>query len=42
MMNVSDFTGRVLAALGSMALTATLLVSSFAVPQASSLAGVLV
>lgn len=33
---------RGLALLGSMALTAALLVSSFAVPQASSLAGVMV
>lgn len=42
MTNVSKFAERALALLGSAALTAALLVSSYAVPQAGSIAGVLV
>lgn len=42
MTNVSDFTGRVFAAIGALAITATLLVSSFANPTATTFTGMLV
>ena len=42
MLNISDFAQRALAGFGAIALTVTLLVSSFASPQATSIAGMLV
>lgn len=42
MFTTNDFTGKIFAALGAVAMTMTLLVSSFANPNATSIATVLV
>ncbi len=41
MTNTNDFTSRVFAAIGAFAITATLLVSSFANPNATNVVGLL-
>ncbi|WP_340587043.1 hypothetical protein [Erythrobacter alti] len=42
MTNTQNFTSRLFAAIGAMAITATLLVSSFANPAATTFTGMLV
>lgn len=42
MINTNEFAGKLFAAFGALAMTMTLLVTSFANPNATTLAGILV